>query len=515
MDNKQIKYGALFSYIALVSGSIVSLLLTPFIIRNIGPIEYGLYTLMGSLVAYATLLDCGVGNAIVRYIASCRTNGDRDQESELVSLFLIINVILAFIALLVGMLVYSNLDQLFGSSLTIEELKIARVIFLILVFNYSVAYPLTTFQSIINGYENFIYTKSINIIKLLIRTFLVIGVLLFGFKAIALVIVDTVVSLIIGISNLYYAKFCLHIPIVLRRFNWMLFTEISRYSFFVFICMIADVINWRVGQIFVGMYHGPLHAGVFSISLSLITFFMTIALAVNGLFVPKITRMVLSNESLDIIFDLFVRVSRIQWILVAYVFGGFLLYGREFLLLWLGYSFKEAWLPAVIIMVPLSIDLVQTVGTQILYAKNMHRFRGLALLFSAVVNIIVCVFLVEPLGLIGAALATSMSYLIGNVLLVNGYYHFRVGFNMVDYFSKVFKNTLPAFFAALSVGLFTYRLAEVTWLIFLIKCTIYSIAFALGMWVKGLNENEKIYIRKTLVWFHTKLKCSFLFTSLK
>ncbi|MFK4998679.1 polysaccharide biosynthesis C-terminal domain-containing protein [Bacillus sp. N9] len=118
--------------------------------------------------------------------------------------------------------------------------------------------------------------------------------------------------------------------------------------------------------------------------------------------------------------------------------------GNDFINLWVGVNYKEAWLIAIIIMLPFTIDLLQNVGVQILYAKNMHAFRGVALLGSSIFNIIISIYLVNQIGIIGAAIGTAFSYVLGNVLLVNLYYHFRVGLNIPRYFKETLSKILPA-----------------------------------------------------------------------
>lgn len=66
MAINQLKAGAFLSYVSIGLNNIVGLLYTPFMLRMMGQSEYGLYSLVASVVAYLTVLDLGFGNAIVR-----------------------------------------------------------------------------------------------------------------------------------------------------------------------------------------------------------------------------------------------------------------------------------------------------------------------------------------------------------------------------------------------------------------------------------------------------------------
>ena len=72
MKVNQIKLGSVLSYISIALNVLVALLYTPFLLRMLGQNEYGLYSLVASIVAYLTVLDLGFGNAIVRYISNYR-----------------------------------------------------------------------------------------------------------------------------------------------------------------------------------------------------------------------------------------------------------------------------------------------------------------------------------------------------------------------------------------------------------------------------------------------------------
>ena len=67
------------SYILMIFEVLSTLLLTPFIIRTLGQAEYGVYKLSAAINAYLLLLDLGVGNAVTRYVAKYRVEGNKEQ----------------------------------------------------------------------------------------------------------------------------------------------------------------------------------------------------------------------------------------------------------------------------------------------------------------------------------------------------------------------------------------------------------------------------------------------------
>ena len=71
-DSKERKKGAILSYVSIIVTTIIQLIYTPFLIRKLGQSEYGLYSLVQSIIGYLTVLDLGFGNAIIVYTAKYR-----------------------------------------------------------------------------------------------------------------------------------------------------------------------------------------------------------------------------------------------------------------------------------------------------------------------------------------------------------------------------------------------------------------------------------------------------------
>ena len=91
----QLKKGAVLSYLNIVLTNVIGLVLTPFIIKSLGDAEYGLYTLIGSLVAYISILDFGLNNTIVRFVAKYKAQGDVKGEQNFLASSLLIYVMIS------------------------------------------------------------------------------------------------------------------------------------------------------------------------------------------------------------------------------------------------------------------------------------------------------------------------------------------------------------------------------------------------------------------------------------
>ena len=111
-----------------------------------------------------------------------------------------------------------------------------------------------------------------------------------------------------------------------------------------------------------------------------------------------------------------------------------------------------------LLMGPVTIPLIQNIGIEIQRAKNMHQFRSKVYFFMALGNVAISIPLGMAFGGVGCALGTAISMIVGNGLVMNWYYHKRIGLNMV-YFWKNIVSILPAMIVPAVLGLAAVSMA--------------------------------------------------------
>ena len=204
MKTNELKLGAILSYIILGLELAVGLFYTPILTRTLGQSEYGLYSLVASVISYLTVLDLGFGSAIVVYTARYRTNKQQEKEDQLHGMFLIIYTIIGIIAGIVGYILYLNVDKFFGNSMTLQEIEKAKVMMLILTANLVITFPMSIFSSTITAYEKFIFAKTVNIIRIIINPIVMLVLLHMGYKSVGIVVATTALNIITLLINMLY-----------------------------------------------------------------------------------------------------------------------------------------------------------------------------------------------------------------------------------------------------------------------------------------------------------------------
>ena len=165
----QLKAGAFLSYISIVLHNIIGLLYTPFMLRMLGQSEYGLYSLVESVVAYLTILDLGFGNAIIRYTAKFRAEGKVQEQWEMFGMFFMLYVVIGIVAFAAGLILYFNTDSMFSNTMDEEEMYKINVMMLLMVFNIAFTFPMSIWGAIITAYENFVFQKMVGIVRIILN----------------------------------------------------------------------------------------------------------------------------------------------------------------------------------------------------------------------------------------------------------------------------------------------------------------------------------------------------------
>lgn len=438
----QLKAGALLNYVVIALNMVVGLIYTPYMLRMMGQSEYGLYSLVASVISYLTILDLGLGNAVIRYTAKFRAEGKTTEQYEMFGMFLLLYIIIGIIAFVGGLGLYFNVDTLFGATMTHVELDKARIMMLFLVFNLAFSFPMSIFGSVITAYERFVFPKAVNIVRILLNTAIMICLLEMGYKAIAMVVLQTVFNVITLLLNYFYCKYKLHIKIFFHRFKWEFLREVAFYSFWIFLNVIMDRIYWSTGQFVLGTFVGTAAVAIFAIAIQLEQMYMQFSTAISGVFLPKVTGMVARNDNRHEISNLFIRTGRIQYIVIATILAGFIVFGRDFIILWAGKEFESAYPIALLFFASLATPMIQNLGISILQARNQMKFRSLLYIVIAAFSLVFQIVLAPKYGGFGCAMAIAGALFVGQGLIMNVYYHIRQGLDIIRFWTEIIKMSI-------------------------------------------------------------------------
>lgn len=491
MKTNQIKAGAILNYVQLFVGVIISLSIHQTIINKIGISENGILNMATNAISYLNLLNLGLGSAFIRFNMKYRVAGDLEGEQKLNGLFLVFYLIIAVLMAICGTGIILGADSIFVEFTSSEIVTLKKVMSIILIQSCMNLLG-SVFTMNINSRERFIFAKSVSILNTILLPLGKLAVVLNGYKAIGIALVTCAFSFAVIIIEGFYAIFRLKIRFKFGKIEKGLIKSIFAFSFFIFLNQIIDMINWQIDTLVLGVVSGTAAVAVYSIASGLNSYVLTFSTAISSVLVPRVNMLVASNASKEEINGLFVKTGRIQFAILGLVMLGYIFFGKAFIVnFFANEEYVNAYYIGLIIILPLIVPLIQNVGIEIQRAYNKHKFRSIAYTIMALVNLGMSIPLGIYYGAIGCAIGTCVSLLLGNGLIMNIYYHKKIGINIIAFWKSILR-FVPALIIPISVGvvmMLYVDLSNVWW--FLLSIAGFSVIYCISMYLFGLNSDER------------------------
>lgn len=499
-NNRQLRLGAILSYVSMILGYIVQMAYTPLMIRIIGQSQYGIYNLTNSIVSYLSLFSLGFGPAYVRFYMRHKVKDDKDAVEKMNGMFMIVFLVLCFFAVITGMLLVIQSDTILGNKFSKTELVLAKKLMFLMVVNIAISFPLIPVTSYIQANEKFIFQNTLNILRQVLNPFLSLPLLIMGFGSLGLILATTIISLLIGVWQIIYS-----VKVVKLRFQWhdlnfKELREVAVFSSFIFLNAITDQINWNVDKFIIGRFYGATLVAIYGIAAQLNSYYLNLSTAISSVYVPRINKIVADNRKSmnEELTNLFIKIGRIQFMVVVLVLIELCFLGRPFIGFWAGKEYYDAFPILMVLIVPVTVPLIQNTGIAVQQAKNMHVFRSVLYALIALGNVLLSLIWVKPYGALGTAFATALSLIIGNGFIMNYYYKFHIGLDIGKFWREICK-FIPMVLVSLAIGyLITRWINPYNFYGFVVVGTIIGVTYLLMLFFTGFDSSEKEYMIKKI-----------------
>ncbi len=495
MNNKQFSIGAIISYIIIFINSIYGLFVTPFLLQMIGTSEFGVYKAIGAFSASLAIIDLGIGSTVIRYISVIRSENDYKKIENYTAMAFIQTAFIIIFLISISSVFYPFIPQIFGKSFTVEEIKLAEMLFIILILNMSLNIVEKVFFGILIGSNHFIFGNSIKLFRVIFKIVFIFSIISYYRNAVFLVLIETVVVTLAIFFQFFYVKKKIKINFKLHYFDKKLFFESLTYSFLIFIYTLAVQFNGNVDNIIIGALIGTSAVAVYSISLQLWNMYQQFATSFSNLMFPTISNKIANNADNFELENTVIKVGRYQFVFMGAVLAGFFVLGKEFIFLWVGDDFSDAYIIALILMVPTIIPIIQNVCLTIIRVKNKIKFKTYAHVIMAIFNLIITYFGVKYFGYIAAAVGTAAGLIAVNIIAMNIYYIKVIKLDVFRIFREIFRRTWICVLLPTITVLIFKNFIDANIISFLIMTAIFIMQYSVLLWAFGFNLEEKKFLR--------------------
>ncbi len=470
----QVKMGAMISYFALGINIITGLLYTPWMVRQIGQANYGLYTLATSLIAIF-MLDFGLGSAVSRFVSKYRAEGNQEAINSIIGVIYKLYIAIDIIVLVVLVGIYFSLDKIYVK-LTPAELEQFKTLYIMVAGFNLISFPLSPLNGILNAYEKFIQLKLCDLFNKLFTVGLVVVALSFSTSVTTVVAANVASGIITLIIKMVIVKSQSPLCVDFRAGDKALYKTLFGFTAWTTITSIMQRFTHSFAPSVLGMTSSSIEIAVYSPAVVLEGYFYVLATAVNGLFLPRISRFIADKKENEIL-KLMIKVGRYQITVLGLIFIGFLCVGQDFMTLWMGPEYSRTYYCALIIIFPSLISCSQQIASTTIIAKNLIKYQAICHIFTGLLGLAVSYIASIYFGAVGVCIGTAVTALT-NIVYMNTVYRRKAGINVFEFYKKCYLKAIPCYIIVAVISFVLISFISISgWMGLIIKSIIISVIY--------------------------------------
>lgn len=298
------------------------------------------------------------------------------------------------------------------------------------------------------------------------------------------------------IAKLKKEGFILHNIHLTLKINWKysdfsLYKDIFGFSIWVTISSLAQRLVFNITPSILGTVASSAAIALFGIVATIEGYTYTITTAINGMFMPKISRIYERGGEKDELMPLMLSVGKFQYAINGLIVAGFAVVGKEFINLWMGPTYLDAYYGILLVIIPgLFFNSMQIANTAMIVRKKVN-LQAWVNLGMGMVNVLLSIILSSYFGVIGACISISIAYMLRAVVLL--FIYKRV--LKIDMASFVvncyFRMGIPIIITIMLRFLMNSLLPNGGWLVLAAKGVVIVGIYAVVTLLLGLNSEER------------------------
>lgn len=491
MKNRRFFFGVILSYAAIGFNIISGLLYTPWMIRTIGNDQYALYTLATSVINIF-LLDFGIGGAVTKFLSNFYAHGEYEEADHFMGVVYKVFVSISIAIAICLCIFYFFIDKIY-LRLTESELGIFKSLYLIVAAYSVLSFPFITFNGILMANERFIEVKACNLGQRIFNVFLIVLFLLNKKGVYALVLVHAISNVTFLAIKYCFIRCKTRQRVKFRNWNVVVAKQLFTFSVWSTVIVIAQRCIFNIMPTLIAATIGSAAVTMFSLAAVLEGYVYTFADAINGMFMPKISRIMTQEDSGRQLSELMSKVGRFHVYSIGLLYLGFICVGEQFVNLWMGPGYETVYVCALLLIFPSMIDVPQQIAKTTLMVTDVVKEQGLIYTLMAVVNLILALALLPSVGITGAAFSVCIAYLVRTAAF-NVLYYKRLPINLAYYFKSTYGRWLLIAGITLVWGSIVRTLPLNGWFGLVGKAVLISIIYIILTWRFGMKAIKPDFV---------------------
>lgn len=501
---------SLSNYIGKIINLSVWFVLTPFILSQLGASLYGLWALVGSVVAYGFLLDVGINGAVTKYVAEYRATEQAEMAHTIIATALWTNVGLGFLAIIISVLCAPFFTGIFN--IPASEQQTATWLFLLAGVGVAITIPGATVAAVLRGLQRFDLINLIGVTASLVSAGATFLVLRLGEGIIGLALVGICVTVLVQLLSIWFV-YRIAPELKFGSFNpsrSRLKTLVS-YSWSIFLMNLGGYFEGRSGEIVIGGALPVSAVTPYNLARRLSALPQTFTEQFLSLLLPMASEIHAKEEATQLR-SLYIVSTRVTLAMVLPMGMVLVILAKPLLTVWIGVEVAKYSYLVIILTIASLIDTSTWPAGFVLQGMARHAPLAAMVIGSGIANLTLSILLVNHLGLLGVALGTLIPTTIIGLGFVTPYAMRVIGASARDMYTRVL---WPSLFPILPMGviltLLSKALDPTSLIMLMLVAGIGSLVYLCVYLCMRANEFERDVVRKltgqilSRIGFPTKL----------
>jgi O-antigen/teichoic acid export membrane protein len=380
---------------------------TPFVVHELGATRYGLWALVGSLIAYGDLLDLGVGPAVTKYVAELRARDEPAEASALIATALWIYSAVGVLVLAASVPVALVFPDLFDIAGPVRS--DARWVVFLTALALAVKLPAATAYAVLRGLQRFDLVNLISVGATVVQAGATVGVLLLGWGVVGVAMVTAPLTLLTQIPmQIAVRRAAPELRFGFRGAQRRLVSSVGSFSLSLFVSNAAGVVKTKTDEIVIAAALPLASVAPYSIARRVSELPALVTYQFNRVLFPLASELH-GERRRDELRELFVAATRVTIALFVPISAALIVFAGPFLNAWVGAGYGRDVDVAVILLAAAMLEMSKWPAVSLLQGTDGHRSIAFFSGAGALLNLGLSIALVRGVGVVGVALGTLVA----------------------------------------------------------------------------------------------------------
>ncbi|MFA5603426.1 MAG: oligosaccharide flippase family protein [Bacilli bacterium] len=403
---KTFVWGVFFTVIIAVLG----LFKTKVLLQYLGAENVGIYQLFFQIFTYLSLADGGLTAGVTYCLYKPISDNDYQNINAILNGAKSYFRKIGYVIIVLGLIISFNLS-VFIKSTSLDYFYI-QISFILFILASAMSYFVSTHAILYNAEQKLYKANNINLSVTIIKSILEIILVLIGFKLVTLMIMFLILMLLRNLILVYISK----------KEHRYFDSNIKKDNTFkketknLMVRKVSQLIFENTDIILISKFLGLTHVVIYTFYYQIVHMIKLIVNKINSALLPSVGNLLISNKNKNIpIFD---EINSLLFFVGSIICIPLYFMLSPFIEIWFGKDYVASNIISLFFVILLYVDIIKIV--LIVFADASGNFKSMrkVSVFQSAANLILSIILIFNYEIAGVLLATILTNIIGDLLII-------------------------------------------------------------------------------------------------